>query len=133
VAAKVYDDLCSSQGITYGEAESANTLIGIFLAFVLPLFLARSNFVIAVNVILGLITAFCATALWTTVANTPYECFTVDGHYDDRTSGLVGTEMWFLIAAALSYIFVVVDLAVWTFLKVVDLVWARDKRRPSEG
>jgi hypothetical protein len=118
IAAKAYNDLCSSQGITFHEPESATFLIVVLVIGALPLLLSRSNAMVLTNLILGVITIFGAGLLLSTAANTPYECFTQAGTYEDRTSGLDGFEMWFGFAIVLSYIFTVIDLAIWSVRKV---------------
>lgn len=113
IAAKAYDDLCSSQGMTFGEGHSVRDLGITIIVFAVPLFLARSNTLIATNLIIGLITISAASALFYTAGNTPYECFTTMGIYEDRTSGLDGFEWWLLFAASFSYVLLVVDMAIW--------------------
>jgi hypothetical protein len=88
IAAKAYDDLCSRQGITFGDGHSVRDLGITIIVFAVPLFLARSNALIATNLIIGLTIILAASSLFSTAGNTPYECFTTMGIYEDRTSGL---------------------------------------------
>ena len=121
IAAKAYNDLCSSQGITFHDLETTNALIGAFVLFVPPLFLARSSPLVIINLILGVVTIFGAGLLLGTAANTPYECFTQAGTYEDHASGLDGFEMWFMLTAVLSYFLLTIDLAVWSIRKLASL------------
>lgn len=118
-AAKAYNDLCSSQGMTFGDGPSVNFLGMILITFAFPQLLARSNAVILTNFIVGLITIWSAWLLLQTAANTPYECFTQAGTYEDHTSGLDGFELWFGFAGLLSYVLLVVDLTVWSVRTVI--------------
>ena len=99
IAAKAYDDLCSSQGVTFGEGHSVRDLGITIVVFAVPIFLARSNALIVANLIVGLTTILGASALLHTAGNTPYECFTTMGMYEDNTSGLDGFEFWLVVAA----------------------------------
>jgi hypothetical protein len=119
MAAKAYNDLCSSQGTTFGEGLSVYFLGVTLIIIALPLFLARSNALVLANLIAGLITICSAGLLLGTAANTPYECFTQAGTYEDNTSGLAGFEMWLVFAALLSYVLLVVDLAIWSVRKLI--------------
>jgi hypothetical protein len=80
----------------------------------LPLFLARGNAFVLTNLIVAMITTCGATSLLYTAANTPYECFTQAGTYEDHTSGLDGFEFWFGFVVFLSYVLLVVDLTIWS-------------------
>jgi hypothetical protein len=119
IAAKAYNDLCSSQGMTFGEGLSVEFLGMTLVVVAPPLFLARSNALVLTNLILSLITICGAGSLLHTAANTPYECFTQAGTYDDSTSGLYGFEMWFAFAAFLVYFLLVVDLAICSIRKLI--------------
>lgn len=121
IAAKAFNDLCSSQGITFHDSETTKVLIAAFVLVVPPIFLGRSSALVTTNLILGAITIFVAGSLLGTAANTPYECFTQAGTYEDHTSGLDGSEMWFTLAAALSYFLLTIDLAVWSVRKLANL------------
>ncbi len=124
IAAIAYNDLCSSRGVTFHDLETTNALIAAFVLIVPPLFLGRSSPLVIINLILGVITIFGAGSLLNTAANTPYECFTQAGTYEDHTSGLDGFEMWFMLTAVLSYFFLTIDLAAWSIRK-----WAMHRRR----
>jgi hypothetical protein len=117
IAAKAYDDLCASQGITFGEGESVRTLIIFMILIAVPLVFARSNGLIVVNFIIGLLTVLGAHGLLSTAGDTPYECFTQAWTYEDHTSGLEGFGFWILIAIFFSYVFLLVDLIVWAVKK----------------
>jgi len=84
-----------------------------------PLLLARSNMLIATNLVASLITAIGAAGLLVTAGNTPFECFSVAGHYNDRTSGLEGFDFWEFFMISLSYIFLLIDLTVWGVRRVI--------------
>jgi hypothetical protein len=128
MAAKAYDDLCASQGTTFAGGESVGTLIILMTLIAAPLVFARSNSLIVVNIIIGLLTLLGAHGLLSTAANTPYECFTQDGTYEDNTSGLVGFGFWIVFAIFLSYVLLLVDLIIWAVRKVLTLRGARSSR-----
>jgi hypothetical protein len=119
IAAKAYNDLCSSQGVTFGEGRSVNFLGITLVVFAIPLFLARNHVLIITNLVIGLITILGAISLLYTAGDTPYECFTQAGTYEDHTSGLDGFELWFCFAALLSYVLLLVDLAIWCVRKLI--------------
>jgi hypothetical protein len=121
IAAKAYNDLCSIQGTTFGEGYSVRELGIAMLVLAVPLFLTRSNALIATNAIIGLVTIAIAGTLLITAANTPYECFTQAGTYEDNTSGLEGLELWLVFAAFLSYVLLTIDLAIWSVRKLMAL------------
>jgi uncharacterized membrane protein YhdT len=133
IAAKAYDDLCSSQGMTFGQGLSVNFLGLTLIALAPPLFFARSNALILTNLMLGFFTISGAASLLHTAANTPYECFTQAGTYDDSTSGLYGFEMWFAVAAVLSYVFLVVDLTIWSVKKLMASQRVHSERKQSNS
>jgi hypothetical protein len=119
IAAKAYNDLCSSQGVTFGEGHSVIFLGITLIVFAIPLFLARSRALIVTNLVVGLITIFGAISLLHTAGNTPYECFTTMGTYEDHTSGLDGFEFWLCFTVLLSYVLLLVDLAIWGVRKLI--------------
>jgi hypothetical protein len=119
IAAKAYNDLCSSQGVTFGEGYSVRGLGIAIIVFAVPLFLARSNALIAANLIVSLITILGAGTLLYSAGITPYECFTTMGIYEDRTSGLDGFEFWLLVAAFFSYVLLLIDLAIWGVKRLI--------------
>lgn len=131
IAAKAYNDQCSSQGMTFGDGLPANFLGMTLVIVALPLLLARSNALVLINLILGLITIGGAGSLLGTAGNTPYECFTQAGTYEDHTSGLDGFSMWFGFAALLLYVLLVVDLTIWGFRKLIALKRTTSKRMQS--
>jgi hypothetical protein len=134
-AAKVYDDLCASQGMTYGDGESAQSLAILMILVAVPVLFARSNVLVLVNSYISLMTALAANALRSTVGNKPYECFTIMGTYEDRTSGLEDF-VWVVFGVCLfSYILLLIDLGIWAGRKLAAL-WVtsqsrRRLRRPS--
>lgn len=87
----------------------------------IPILLARGGIFIAVNSAVSLITVMGAIGLFATVGNTPYECFTISGIYEDRTSGLAGFDFWYLLVLLFSYSFLLVDLTTWAIRKVTKL------------
>jgi hypothetical protein len=119
IAAKVYNDLCAMQGITYGVGMAVEGLGITMLAVAVPLLLARSNVLIVVNLITGLITLFGAGTLLSTAGDTPYECFTSGGTYEDHTSGLEGFDFWLTAMVFFAYVFLLIDLIVWAIIKAV--------------
>lgn len=78
-----------------------------------PILLARSNQMIVVNLCLAFITVCGAATLLLSAADTPYQCFTSGGSYEDHTSGLEGFGLWFGVSVLLSYVFLLFDLAIW--------------------
>jgi hypothetical protein len=119
IAAKAYNDLCSSQGTTFGTREPIGDLVVGLIVLAIPLFLARSNALILTNLAIGSITVLAAGGLLISAGDTPYECFTQAGTYEDHTSGLDGFEMWLFFAAFLSYVLLVTDLAIWCAKKLI--------------
>jgi len=77
-------------------------LIIALIVFAVPLLLARSYALIFVNLTVASITVVAAGSLLVTAGDTPYECFTQAGTYEDHTSGLDGFELWLMFAAFLS-------------------------------
>jgi hypothetical protein len=47
-----------------------------------------------------------------------FECFSVAGHYNDRTSGLEDFDFWYLLLIPLSYCLLLIDLIVWGVRKM---------------
>jgi hypothetical protein len=125
IAIKAHNDLCSSQGVTLGEGFKFPSMVLITIAA--PLLLARSNALVLINLVGGLITIGDAVSLLHTAANTPHECFTQAQTYEDRTSGIWGFEMWLTFAILLSYILLVIDLTIWGVRKLVT-----SRRMPSD-
>jgi hypothetical protein len=113
IAAKAYDDLCASQGVTFGIGESDRHLMIAMFVIAVPVLLARSKATVGVNLIVALMTVIGAAGLLSTAADTPYECFTQAGTYEDHTSGLDGFSLWFGFIAFISYVVLMVDLTVW--------------------
>lgn len=118
IAAKAYDELCSSQGMVFVDAPPsfAQDVITIVILAV-PLVFARSTVVVATNAIFALVTASMAAHLFKTAGNTPYECFTINGWYQDRTSGLDDFEWWILSAGVFSCILLLADWSIWLVRK----------------
>jgi len=118
LAEKVYDDLCSREGITFDKPTSAMSLVLIMVAFSVPTLLARSRALIVANLAASLITAGGAVLLLFTASDTPYECFTMGGTYEDHTSGLGGFTLWGAFVLLLSFALLFIDLFVWALKKV---------------
>jgi hypothetical protein len=118
IAERVYDDLCSREGITFSKPMPAVVLVLIMLVFSVPTLLARSRVVIVTNLTAGLITAAGAVLLLFTASNTPYECFTMGGDYEDHTSGLGEFTLWGIFVFLLSFALLFIDLSVWALKKI---------------
>jgi hypothetical protein len=118
LAEKVYNDLCSREGITFGEPMSAMSLAFVLVALFLPTLLARSRALIVANLAASLITAGGAVLLLFTASHTPYECFTMGGTYEDHTSGLGEFALWGAFVLLLSFALLFIDLSVWAFKNV---------------
>src|SRR6478736_1906319 len=117
IAAKAYDDLCRDQGITFGDGFSP--VDGFFLAaLAAPVLLARSNAVIATNLFVSVCSMIGAVALLSSAGDTPYQCFTMGGSYEDHTSGLGGFGLWMGFVVLASIIVVAFDLLGWLILRV---------------
>lgn len=125
IAAKAYNDLCSSQGINFHPSEPVKFLFMGLVVFAIPLFLTSSNALILANVALASMTALIVSGLLITAGDIPYECFTQAGTYEDHTSGLDGTEMWLLFAICLSYVFLAIDLIIWCTRKLLAFAASR--------
>jgi hypothetical protein len=117
-AEKVYDDLCSPEGITFGKPMPVMTLALVMVVFSIPPLLARSRAVIVASLTMSLITAGWAMLLLSTASDTPYECFTMGGTYEDHTSGLGGFELWAAFVLLLSFTLLFIDLSMWAVKKV---------------
>ena len=118
LAEKVYDDLCTSEGITFGKPTSIMVLAAILFVFSVPTLLARSRALIVANLATSLITAGGAVLLLFTASDTPYECFTMGGTYEDHTSGLPEFTFWGIFVLLLSFALLAIDLSVWAIRKV---------------
>jgi uncharacterized membrane protein YhdT len=119
VAAKTFNELCASQGITFNEEPSVSFLGIAFMILSTPPCLARSGILVVSNSVISLITIIGAFALPYTVRHRPYECFTVMGIYEDNTSGLDGFAEWLLLVTLLSYVLLLADLAIWLVGKLI--------------
>jgi hypothetical protein len=119
IVAKAYDDLCTVQGVTYGNGNSVRELRSIFAILSAVTLFARSTTLIIANLIISSLTFLGAVGLLFTAGNTPYECFTTMGSYEDHTSGLEGFGFWVATVCGLLVVFLCVDLAVWTVKKAV--------------
>jgi hypothetical protein len=115
---RVYNGLCSNEGITFAKPTTAVTLALIMAVFSVPAILARSRALIVSNLAVSLITAGAATVLLFTASDTPYECFTMGGTYEDHTSGLGEFELWGAFVSMVSFALLVIDLSIWTSRKV---------------
>jgi len=111
-AEKVYDDLCSHEGITFGEPSPILTLVAILAVFSVPTLLARSRAMIFAGLTASLTTVAGAVLLLFTASDTPYECFTMGGTYEDHTSGLLEFTLWSVVIVLASFAFLVIDLPV---------------------
>jgi hypothetical protein len=113
LAEKVYDDLCSREGIAFAKPMSATSLVLIMVVFSVPTLLARSRALIVANLTASLITAGGAVLLLFTASKIPYECFTSGGDYEDHTSGLGEFTLWGAFVLLLSFALLFIDLSVW--------------------
>ena len=114
--------------MTFGEPYSVSELGIAIVIFAVPLFLGHRDALIAANLIISLVTILGASSLLYTTGDTPYECFTSMGTYEDHTSGLDGFGFWLVIAAFFSYVFLLIDLAIWSVKS-----WSDSGRTPSRG
>jgi hypothetical protein len=119
IAAKAYNDLCAGQGVTFGDGRSVQNLCITMALVSIPITIARNNILIVANLVVSLITILGAIGLFKTVGNTPYECFTISGIYEDRTSGLDDFDWGYLFVIFFSYCFLLIDLAIWTVNKAM--------------
>jgi hypothetical protein len=119
IVAKAYNDVCAVQGVTYGSGDSVQTLLLAFAVLSAVILLTRSTTLIVVNLIVSSITLLGAVGLLFTAGNTPYECFTTMGTYDDHTSGLEGFGFWVAVVCGAVVMLLCVDWAVWIVKKAV--------------
>jgi hypothetical protein len=119
IAEKAYNDLCRVHGMTFAERPSLQFLSAVMLVIAIPALLARSKILTIVNAIVGIQILFVACMLFSTVSNTPYQCFTSFGTYEDHTSGLNDFEMWFFFATVFSYVLLFADLGIWSMKRVL--------------
>ena len=132
VAAAAYDKLCGAQGASYGDRESAGFLLITLLVLLFPLVAARSRIAVTACVALSLITLVGALGLLVTAGDTPYECFTQAGTYEDHTSGLEGFSWWVGGVVLLTWVAALVDLTIWSALKVIGRLWRRRLARGAK-
>ena len=111
LAEKAYDDLCSREGITFHEPTSAMSLVLFMVVFSVPTLFCSRALVVA-NLTASLITAAGAVLLLFTASNTPYECFTTSGTYEDHTSGLEEFTLWGVFVLLVSFALLFIDLSV---------------------
>jgi len=118
LAESVYDNLCSREGIAFDKPISATGLALVMVVLSIPTVLARSRALIAANLVASLFTVAGALLLLSTASDTPYECFTMGGTYEDHTSGLGEFALWggFVMFASFALLFT--DLSVWAVKKV---------------
>lgn len=118
LAETVYNNLCSREGITFAKPTSVTSLLLIMGVIAAPTLIARSRALVITNFAAALITVGAALILESTASDTPYECFTMGGNYEDHTSGILGFVLWgaFVLLVSLALLFV--DLSVWAFKKV---------------
>jgi hypothetical protein len=90
------------------------------------LVLARSRILVHSNLTISLLTLFYACTLLSTAGHTPYECFTQAGTYEDNTSGIAHFEWGLAFMILVSYLCLLVDLAIWIVQRV-------SYRGPSAG
>jgi hypothetical protein len=128
IAAKAYNDLCQGQGVNFASMGFPDQLPLEHLAALLainavPILLARSSPLIVANLAMCLIVALRAGALPSTAGNTPFECFSSFGNYEDRTAGIGEFHFWaaFFLYAAVA--FLLIDWAAWAVRKAIGL-WA---------
>jgi hypothetical protein len=112
IVAKAYNDLCAAQGATFGNGISDIELLSIFAVLSIVTFLTRSTILLVTNSVVSFIKLFGAVLLLSTAGNTPYECFTSAGTYEDNTSGLEGFGLWVASATVFLVAFLCVDLTV---------------------
>jgi len=86
LAESVYDNLCSREGIAFDKPISATGLALVMVVLSIPTVLARSRALIAANLVASLFTVAGALLLLSTASDTPYECFTMGGTYEDHTA-----------------------------------------------
>ena len=118
-AVKAYNDLCASQGMLYPGEWSAKYCAVLLAVIAVPVLAARSNLLVGINLMLSLAMALGAACLLTTAGNTPFECFSVAGHYNDRTSGLEDFDFWYFLLVPASYCLLLIDLIVWGARKMI--------------
>jgi hypothetical protein len=70
IAAKAYNDLCASQGVTFGDGRSVQSLCITMALVSVPIIVARSNILIVGNLAVSLITVLGAISLYKTAGNT---------------------------------------------------------------
>jgi hypothetical protein len=113
LAQKVYDDLCSKDGISFHEPTTLIGLVLVMIIFSVPPLLARSRVLVIADLTASLITLAGSVLLLSTASRTPYECFTMGGTYEDHTSGLGEFVFWGGFVLLLSFGSLFVDLLIW--------------------
>ena len=118
LAEKVYNELCSNEGIRFSKPMSATNLVLVMAVFSVPTLLARSRALVVANLAASVITIGSALLLLFTASDIPYECFTMGGDYEDHTSGLGEFTLSGCFILLVSFAMLVVDLSIWTSRKV---------------
>lgn len=114
--------------MTFEAGLSAGEIGLCAIAIAVLLLLSRSNILIIGNLIISLIMVWSASKLLSTAGNTPFECFTRHGPYEDRTSGLEEFWFWLIAAILLSYFALLIDLLFWIIMKAVA-AWSSARAR----
>jgi hypothetical protein len=139
VAAKAYNDLCFNEAplwrVPDGSAWSALAAMGVVgLIVLLPMICSRSSSVVGMNLFLSIVTLVLACRLQTTAGTPPYECYSHNGTYEDRVSGLRDFDFWCLLVLIVLYVAFFVDWLVWFIRRMgVFLGWTGDSRSVSSS
>jgi len=126
LAAKAYNEACSHQALAWPVPDvgiwSSLLAVGVFgLIVLLPMVCSRSNSVIGMNLVLSIATLVLACRLQVTAGTPPYECYSHNGTYEDRVSGLSEFDLWALLVLIVFYVAFFVDWLVW-FVRRTEVV-----------
>jgi hypothetical protein len=89
-----------------------------------PIILARSNRLIKALAILSVFMLLIAVRMVFTASTPPFECVSVDGHYNDRVSGLEDFDVYILLLVLASYLSLLVDWSIWGIRRLADVFGA---------
>jgi hypothetical protein len=114
VAAKAYNDLCFNEAPLWRTPDGSIWLsLGVGLVVLLPTICSRSSSVVVMNLFLSIVTLLLACRVQATAGTPPYECFSHNGTYEDRVSGLRELDLWGSLILIVLYVAFVVDWLVW--------------------
>jgi hypothetical protein len=123
IALTAYNGVCAPEdGVLWLEVpEGTTALLQVAVGAgitALPALLARSDWLINVNMTIYLSAILGAILLLFSVGTPPYECVTMGGSYEDHVSGLFEFSLYAAMIVILSYVLLLADLSIWGFRRI---------------